>query len=253
VKQPPRIYFSFRSPYSWLALIRMQRAVPGLFDRVEMVPYWDPDPITEKALLDRGAEFHYVQMSKAKHLYLLHDAKRLTAHLGVPMAWPIDIDPWWEVPHLAWLSARRQGKAVEFYAAVTEARWGRGANICDPDVLGPVAAGVGLDPAVLIGATGDPEIREESAACLARAYDDDIFGIPYFRIGRHRFWGYDRVDEYLKVLLPVLDLPVPDLPTLDAPPSDRPASELIDAAREPVFGAAGPVTAYDTDTAGGCG
>jgi 2-hydroxychromene-2-carboxylate isomerase len=240
MKQPPRIHFSFRSPYSWLSLIRMQRAVPDLFEQVEMIPYWDPDPATEKALHERDAEFHYVQMSKAKHLYLLHDTKRLTAQLGVPMAWPIDIDPWWELPHLAWLFARRHGRAAAFYTAVTEARWGRGANICDPAVLGPVAASVGLDPAAALAATEDPDIRTESATCLVRAYDDDIFGIPYFRLGRHRFWGYDRVDQYLDVLLPALDLAALDRPGAGA---DR----ILIAA------SFGPTVAYDTDTAGGCG
>ena len=231
--QAPRVYFSFRSPFSWLAITRLRRDVPGFFERVELIPYWDPDGETDGALRARGAEFHYVQMSAAKHRYLLHDTKRLAARLGVPMAWPIDVDPWWEPPHLAWLVARRHGYAERFYTAVTRERWERGGNICDPDVLARLATDVGLGAGPLVGACHDPDTRAESVECLARAYEDDIFGIPYFRVGRHRFWGYDRVDQFLEALLPVLDQqPAPPLPA--APPV------LVSAA-------------YDTDTAGGCG
>ena len=44
-------------------------------------------------------------MSRAKHRYLLLDIKRLADREGLPFAWPIDIDCWWELPHLAWLHA----------------------------------------------------------------------------------------------------------------------------------------------------
>jgi 2-hydroxychromene-2-carboxylate isomerase len=226
VTRQPRIYFSFRSPYSWLSVHRLLAEIPDLFERVEMIPYWDPDPRTDAALRAAGAEFHYVQMSKAKHLYLLHDTKRLAADLGVAMAWPIDIDAWWEPAHLGFLVAARHGVAQRYYAALTEARWGRGERIYDPAVLTAVASAAGLDPALVLGAPEDPDVRAESVGCLVRAYHDDIFGIPYFRVGRHRFWGYDRVDAFLAALR-------------------QPATVSVAAPAVPA--------GYDSDTAGGCG
>jgi 2-hydroxychromene-2-carboxylate isomerase len=226
-----RLYFSLRSPYSWLSLERLRRALPDIEQRVDFIPYWDPDALTREALQARDADFHYIQMSKAKHLYLLQDTKRLARSLGVTMRWPIDLDPWWEVPHLAWLSARRQGTQQTLFTALTEARWGRAENICDPDVLRAVADGVGLDGAALAGAVHDPVIRADGVECLYRAYHDDVFGIPYFRVGRHRFWGYDRVDDFLQELAagpgPIEDPPVPV-----SYPAGQP---------------------HDTDTVGGCG
>lgn len=199
----PRLYFSFRSPYSWLTVHRLRTALGDLSAQFDCRPYWDPDEYTSRALEQRGGEFHYVQMSRAKHLYLLLDTKRLAQRYGLSMAWPVDIDSWWELPHLAWLQARRLGRAWEFYDAVVQARWGRAEDICQPEVIATAATRAGLDPELLVGAPNAPEIRAEAVDCLYQAYLDDVFGIPYLKWGRHRFWGFDRVDDFLEIWQPV--------------------------------------------------
>lgn len=228
----PRLYFSFRSPYSWMAVTRLLRLIPDAHQRIEFVPFWDPDPVTAAALRAAGAGFHYTPMSKSKHLYILHDTRRQAAKLGLRMSWPVDDQPWWELPHLGWLLARRLGRAAEFYAAVVAARWERGVDVCQPPVLGRLADPLGIDGDRLVAAPDQPDLRAEGVACLAAAYHDDIFGIPYFRVGRHRFWGLDRLDDFLAEL-----------------PAGRPLGS-----GEPVpAGLADRVGGFDTDTAGGCG
>lgn len=227
VRRGPRVHFSFRSPYTWMAITKLRRSIPDLDTRIEFIPYWDPDERTAAGLREAGAEFHYAPMTKAKHLYILHDTKRQAAALGLSMAWPIDDDPWWELPHLGWLLARRLGKAREFYDAVTAARWVHGADVCDENVIRAIGERVGIDGELLVSAPHDDDIRAESVASLVRAYEDDIFGVPYFRVGRHRFWGLDRVDAFAEALRD-------SLPDLGEP-------------------AGVPVGAYDMDTAGGCG
>jgi 2-hydroxychromene-2-carboxylate isomerase len=205
MKRNPRLYFSFRSPYSWLTIKRLREAVPRVDEVMDIYPYWDPDTETSRGLSDRDGEFHYVQMSRAKHLYMLLDTKRLAEQEGLSMAWPVDIDPWWELPHLAWLRARHEGLTWEFYDAITEARWGRGDNICESGVVRAAAEQAGLDPDLAVSAPYDPTIRAEAVECLYQAYLDDIFGIPYLKWGRHRFWGYDRLDAFLGVWQPTLE------------------------------------------------
>jgi 2-hydroxychromene-2-carboxylate isomerase len=225
----PRLYFSFRSPYSWLSMHRLLAEVPDLFERFELFPYWDPDPLTEQALAKRGAVLPYQQMSKAKHLYVLVDIKRLVTRLGVAMAWPIDRDPWWELPHLGWLAARRAGAGQRCYAALATARWTNGLDICQPDVFRRAMDEAGLDGTQLLAETERDDLRAEGIDCLVAAYEDDVFGVPYLRLGRHRYWGFDRVEVFLTDLR---------------------------AQREPVpapVPAGIPVGSYDSDTAGGCG
>lgn len=178
---------------------RLRTAAPQVCAELEWIPYFDPDHTTSAMLDDRDATFHYVQMSRAKHRYILMDTKRLAGTLGIPMAWPIDRDPWWDLPHLAWLLARRLGRADPFYDELTAARWGRGENICDPEVVRAAAARAGVDPELAAHAPDDPEIRAEGVAGLVTAYEDDIFGVPYLKLGPHRFWGYDRLDAFLRV------------------------------------------------------
>ena len=197
--RPPRLYFSFRSPYSWLTVRRLLEELPEAPAAFDWLPYWDPDPLTAAALVERGAQFHYVQMSRAKHLYLLLDTKRLADSLSVPMAWPVDVDCWWELPHLAYLVARHAGRGLEFYESLVSARWGRGEDICKPDVIRKAAIEAGVAPDLAVSAPDDPGVRAEGVDCLQLAYQDDVFGIPYLRWGRDRFWGYERLDPFLKL------------------------------------------------------
>jgi 2-hydroxychromene-2-carboxylate isomerase len=243
--KPPRVHFSFRSPFSWMALSGLLRAVPDAFDWMELIPYWEPDAPTRAAMEARGATLHYVPMSKAKHLYILQDTKRQAAALGLPMVWPVDIEPWWEPSHLAWLQARRLGRARAFYDAVVAARWERGECISDPRVVNTLAASVGLSASLATDAVNDPEMRHEGVGCLVRAYEDDIFGVPYFRCGRERYWGADRLglflDELRRRALVLAPAPGPAPVNVTSTASEIP--ETVQAL----------VGAYDTDAAGGCG
>ncbi len=222
-----RFYFSFRSPYSWIAARAIEER--GIADRFEYVPYWSPDPITAARLAERGGEMFYVDMSKPKHLYILQDIKRLVTRLGYPMKWPVDIDPWWELPHLAYLHARRLGRGHDLFWAAHRARWERGEDICTPEVIRRLAAELDLDPAALVGAPEDPEVRALGVDALYQAYEDNVFGVPFFVKGFSKFWGVDRMDELSSSL---------GRPSVlhEAPPllTDRPGC-------------------YDTDSAGGCG
>jgi 2-hydroxychromene-2-carboxylate isomerase len=235
MKNNPRLFFSFRSPFSWMAVERLRRLAPDAHHRIEFIPYWEPDTRTAEALEKRGARIRYVPMSKAKHLYILHDTKRLAATLGLKMAWPVDVEPRWELSHLAWLKARSLGAGEAFYNAVVVARWGRGEDISDPEVIHSAAAAAGLDGDALVDAAEDPDIREEGVESLVEAYEDDIFGVPYMRYGPHRFWGFDRMGAFLALLQ-----------------GGNEGSGLALVEDVPAELQAG-VGAYDTDTAGGCG
>jgi|GEM_PF-6167735 len=242
-----RLFFSFRSPFSWLTVERLQRIVPNALELIEFIPYWEPDARTARNLAERGAEIHYAQMSKAKHLYILQDTKRLAGKLGLPIVWPVDVNPWWEVPHLCWLEARRLGRGREFYAALTAARWHRGEDICELQVIERLAVATGLDGATVAAAVHDAEVLGEGIDCLVKAYEDDIFGVPYLRYGPHRFWGFDRLDDFLAVFVPAVagSQSVARLSTGEETTID----ELTSLPTELRSGS----DAYDNDTAGGCG
>jgi 2-hydroxychromene-2-carboxylate isomerase len=221
-----------------MALRQLEQRVPGFAEMFEYVPFWDPDARTRAGMDARGASFHYTRMSKAKHLYILHDTKRLAARFGYELVWPVDVDPWWEPSALGWIRARETGCAREFYRVVTQVRWDRGENISDPAVLRAACDAAGLDGADLMAAVDDDRIRQLGVDAMVAAHRDEVFGIPLFLLAGQRYWGVDRIDQVeaaVRALSGTGPGPVP-----------------VDRDNLPVAALA-TVGAFDHDDTGGCG
>ncbi len=193
----PRVYFSFRSPYSWLALQRLRPDVED--DGLEYIPYWEPGDEIRARLQERGGGIHYAPMSKAKHLYILGDARRLARAAGLDITWPVDRDPCWDLPHLLWLHQAVAGcDPWPLYRALVAERWQNGGDISSEDSIRRVLERERLEGVdQLIEAASRDELVQHAADLMYDAWMDDIFGIPYFRAGFDRFWGYDRLDGFL--------------------------------------------------------
>lgn len=195
-RRAPRFYFNLRSPYSWLAYRDLLGGDESLADEIEWAPFWEPDERTMRGLTDAGGDFLYTPMSKAKHLYVLQDVRRLASDRGLSVAWPVDRDPWWEVPHLAYLAARRHGRGREFIDLAYRARWQQGRDICAADTVEEFGAELGLDGTELAAAVDDPAIRAEGVRALLEVYRDGVFGVPFFVHGYAKFWGVDRLPAF---------------------------------------------------------
>jgi 2-hydroxychromene-2-carboxylate isomerase len=77
-----RFYFSLRSPYSWLGHLDLCRLHPDVAASVRWSPFWEPDDDLHARLTASGHRFPYVEMSRAKSLYILQDVRRLTRRRG---------------------------------------------------------------------------------------------------------------------------------------------------------------------------
>ncbi len=224
-----RYYFSFRSPYSWLAHRELLQSYGELAAAVTWIPFWEPDEQTSRMLSEAGGQVVYAAMSREKHFYVLQDVRRLAAARGLTFRWPHDPSPCWEVPHLAYLVAESRGLGAEFAGSVYRARWEEGRDVCDPAVIADIAAGLGLDPARTAHAADDPAVRERGVAALLAADDDRVFGVPFFVRGFDHFWGLDRLATFAD--------------TVRAAQPSTPGDET------PAL----PVVATDSGHAGGCG
>ncbi|HET6212420.1 MAG TPA: DsbA family protein [Micromonosporaceae bacterium] len=198
--RPARFYFSFRSPYSWLAYRELVARHQDVCARLSWVPFWEPDERFRAALRELGSDFSYVDMSAAKARYILQDVRRLVTKRGARLAWPVDRQPWWEVPHLAYLVAARQGRGPQFIERVYRARWEEGRDIHVPETIAGIAGELGLDPDEHARAAGDPAVRAEALRVLLAIHDDGVFGVPFFVHGWEKFWGLDRLDAFLAAL-----------------------------------------------------
>jgi 2-hydroxychromene-2-carboxylate isomerase len=248
----PKFYFSFWSPYSWIASRLLEQRIDAARLRLEYVPYWPPDARSLELLRALGGDFLYVAMKREKHLYILQDIKRIVTSLQLGLTWPVDVQPWWDLPHLAFLAARRLGRGQDFFRAVHHARWEEGRNVCSAETIRDLASEVGLDPEPLTGAPHDPAIRREGAEALLMAHRDGVFGVPFFVHGRDKYWGLDRLGGFVAAL------------------EGRPYRYLAGGALGPEISGTEPASAaaessgipqevmaqvggYDKDCAGGCG
>lgn len=194
----PRIYFSLRSPYSWMAVRDLVERYPDVLTRLEWKPYWDPDDSTMSRLEAAGGEYAYVPMSTEKHRYVLQDVRRLTTDRGLVVTWPMDVEPCWEVPHLAYFVAAKEGRGLEFILSAYRARWQQGRDICDPNTMAEIEVELGIERGSLSGAVDEPELQSKGIEALLSAYHDGVFGPPFFVRGFDKYWGLERLPLFVE-------------------------------------------------------
>ena len=99
-----RFYFSFRSPYAWLAAERLEPELGGLGVPIERIPVY-PTPAlfpTDPATMP------------AKIAYIVQDIRRLVRERGLTVRFPAAADPDWSLSHAAFLGAQQQGAGHQF-------------------------------------------------------------------------------------------------------------------------------------------
>lgn len=223
-------YFGLRSPYAWIAWRFMRESLaPFELDSIELVPFWEPDPDTAEALRQAGGDFLYRAMSRQRHLYILHDIKRIVANLGYRLVWPVDRPgASWELPHLAWLAAAEAGHAQRALDLLFDARWSDGTDICDPAVLAGLLTGVGLPVPQDLPSESQERLRADGVSVLHRCHRAGVFGLPYFGVGREGFWGVDRLPlAAARAGLPTAAITEAWLETLVALPTERPVRQEV--------------------------
>ncbi|MEO0606892.1 MAG: DsbA family protein [Pseudomonadota bacterium] len=194
------VYWSFRSPYSYLVtpdLLRLEQD----FDVDMALRVVLPIAIRDKAALFNTSNRKPTQ-------YIMMDWQRRAAFLGLPHAWPRP-DPVVQdystmvvsedQPHIFRLSklgveAQRRGKGIAFVAAVSSLIFGGTENWHEGDHLAQAAARCGLDLAEMEAATADgdhlAEIERNQDALDAAGH----WGVPTMVVRDEPFFGQDRID-----------------------------------------------------------
>ncbi len=202
---PFDFYYSFRSPYSYLAVVQVMRLmqrwairprmrivlpiavrIPGFFKTVN--PLWPP--------------------------YLMRDTYRIAQFNGIPYGWPrpdpivMDISTGHvpaEQPYIHRVSrlgvlAEERGSGVAFVAAAAAKIWsGAVENWHEGGHLEDAARAVGLDPSALEADAAaeadrlDAVIAENEARQKAAGH----WGVPLFVYRDEPFFGQDRLDLLL--------------------------------------------------------
>jgi 2-hydroxychromene-2-carboxylate isomerase len=236
------VYFSFASPYSWRAA-SLLRGESGL----QWIPFWSPEGGNIRRQIEgRAAAVVYTPMPFQKVLYALRETRRCAAREGRRMALPRDRNAGWDLPHLAFLAARRAGLGEAFLRRAYQARWEDGRDITRVGQLSTLFEAIGLDSRVLTSLTEDSDVCEEAAEGLCRAYRHGVFGVPYFVHRQESYWGIDRMSEFLS------DAQGP-CEESDLPPSEPAKTARAGSIPDPPAEVLECVGMYDYDHPGGCG
>ncbi len=192
-----RYYFSFASPYAYLADTRIDAEVEAAGGILEPIPVPSPPrtgPEPEgiaQVLLD------------SKRSYTPEDCGRWAKRLGVPFRVPDDSGATGADPTNAmagWYFARERGGERAYRNAVFVAHWGEARSLADHAVLADAAERAGLERDAFLEALRTKRLHDEIPKVVDAALRDRVFGVPLFVVNGTRYWGNDRLDFALAAL-----------------------------------------------------
>ncbi len=174
------LFYSFRSPYSYLALKRTFDIADAFGLKLEVRPVLP--------MVMRG-----MAVPKKKLLYIAKDACREAERLNIPfgkMCDPLGLGA--ERCIAAFYYAKTQGRERDFLLAAGKAIWAEGIDVARDEGMEHVAERSGLFWPEVKGAMTLNEWRstvEENRNAMTEA---GVWGVPSFKVGEVALWGQDR-------------------------------------------------------------
>jgi 2-hydroxychromene-2-carboxylate isomerase len=186
---PLDFYFSFRSPYSYLAA-----------DRVFKLAELYKIPVTVKPVMPmvmRG-----IPLPKAKRAYIIKDAKREAEKYNLPFGKICDpLGDGINTCMALFLYARGKGREKELVVSMAAGIWAEGLDVNRPSHLKKMLDRCGLNWDDAQASLGNDRWRE-----MARKNSEDLqalglWGVPAFKYGNLVLWGQDRLWALEKAVL----------------------------------------------------
>ena len=195
------LYFSFRSPYSYLALPRMMKLVTDYDVTVNLRPVY---PLAVRVP-------GFFKKTNPQFLrYIAIDAPRVAQHENIPFGFPRpdpivqDMNTLEVAEHQPYIRrltrlgacAQREGRSLALAGAITPVIWGGAKDWHEGDHLARAAEAAGFDLSAMDKAVeADPE---RYVAVIASNEKDHAasghWGVPTFVFDKEPFFGQDRID-----------------------------------------------------------
>lgn len=196
------LFFSFRSPYSYLSTPGALKIKEQYFAEIQLRPVLP--------LAVRQPDFFSPENLK-RGAYILRDWPRRAEMMGMPHAWPrpdpivTDMETFqateeqpyiYRLTHLG-VEASRQGRGIEYAAEVSRLIFGGTENWDQGDHLARAAERAGLDLSAMDSAitenpksyTNEVEMNQTNLEICGH------WGVPTFGLNGEPYFGHDRVDS----------------------------------------------------------
>jgi 2-hydroxychromene-2-carboxylate isomerase len=177
------MWFSFRSPYSYLALEQIEAV---------LAPYGVPLVLRPvPPMVARG-----LPMPQVKQLYIVRDVKREADRLGIPFGELCDplgagVDNCLAIMH--WALGRGPADALSFARSAARGIWSEARDVSAYVDLRAVVERAGLPWDEARAALDDPAGAKAAQANAADLAVVGLWGVPAFRVGDFVAWGQDRL------------------------------------------------------------
>lgn len=179
-------YFSFRSPYSYLALRRVRDLAEHYGLALALKPVL---PMVMRGL----------PVPDIKRLYILQDAKREADRLDIPFGRICDpVGAGVERCLAVCAFARQRGRDLDFAEAAATAIWSAGADMTQDAVLLRAATAAGIKPDKVAAALATTAWQQEAEDNRQALFDAGLWGVPglVLRLDGRTLcvtWGQDRL------------------------------------------------------------
>ena len=187
---PVELWFDFASPYSYLTVMRIERAaapralrwMPFLLGPIFQAQGWSNSPFV-------------LQPVKGRHMWV--DMERQCRKYALPWRKPS------EFPRRSVLAARVGvlGEGApwlgEFCRRMMEVNFVEDRDIDAPDIVAAVLASLGLPADDILSQANSEGNRARLRARTQTAMDRGVFGAPTFFVDGEMYWGNDRIEDAL--------------------------------------------------------
>lgn len=187
-KESVDFYFTYLSPYSFLANISIENTLAPFDISVNYIP-----------VAHMGAE-DGPNFSPERYRYICEeDLPRYAKKLNVAFtSYPPLTESY--TASSAFLYAQEKGLGKNLNAGIFAARWSLGLDISSKKVLGDIATDVGLDKKAMLTAIRTPKYRQQLSEIHEKKNIAGVFGAPTFIYKGQRFWGNDRIDFLVQAI-----------------------------------------------------
>lgn len=185
-------WFEFASTYSYLSVMRIERAAAAAGVDVEWKPF-----LLGPVFLALGWNDSPFNIYPPKGRYMWRDLERLAEKEDLPFRRPS------RFPRNGLLAARvalvgvEEGWVAPFARAVMSANFAEDREIGEEAVIVEILGTLGLPGAEVI-TRAQADANKLALRCQTeRAAELGLFGAPSFRVGEELFWGNDRLEDAL--------------------------------------------------------